>query len=125
MRKIVIIGVSILSVFILCSLSYQPMVADTPIIESKAEGILTDSEDCECSKIYEIDNPPFLLCSILWLIYFKIHALCRLSVLLIEIFHIDFLNIIYYKFARMTNIIIAYLFDFECIDLTPNYYSID
>jgi len=51
MRKIVIIGVSILSVFILCSLSYQPMVADTPIIpiiESKAEGILTDSEDCEC-----------------------------------------------------------------------------
>ena len=31
MRKIVVIGVSILSVFILCSLSYQPIIADTPI----------------------------------------------------------------------------------------------
>ena len=31
MRKILVIGVSILSVFILCSLSYQPIIADTPI----------------------------------------------------------------------------------------------
>jgi len=32
MRKILVIGVSILSVFILCSLSYQPITADTPIV---------------------------------------------------------------------------------------------
>jgi len=31
MRKLLVIGVSILSVFILCSLSYQPITADTPI----------------------------------------------------------------------------------------------
>jgi len=31
MRKYHLIGISILSVFILCSLSYQPIIADTPI----------------------------------------------------------------------------------------------
>ena len=31
MRKTAIIVISILSVFILCSLSYQPIIADTPI----------------------------------------------------------------------------------------------
>ena len=31
MKKSTIVGVSILSIFILCSLSYQPIVADTPI----------------------------------------------------------------------------------------------
>ena len=35
MRKIFIIGISILSVFILCSLSYQPIIADTPIEQIK------------------------------------------------------------------------------------------
>ena len=31
MKKSIIIGVSVLSIFILCSLSYQPIIADTPI----------------------------------------------------------------------------------------------
>ena len=31
MKKSIIFGMSILSVFILCSLSYQPIIADTPI----------------------------------------------------------------------------------------------
>ena len=31
MKKSTILGVSILNIFILCSLSYQPMVADAPI----------------------------------------------------------------------------------------------
>ena len=101
------------------------MVADTPIIELKVGEILTDSEDCGCSKIYEIDNPPFLLCSILWLIYFTLRGLCILPVLLFEIFHIEIGNIIYYKIATMMNTIIAYMFYFECIDLSPNYYFID
>jgi len=125
MRKSILFGGSILCLFILVSLSYQPIVADTPIIESKVEEILTDSEDCGCSKIYDIDNPPFLLCSILWSIYFPLQALYVASKLLSEIFHIEIGNTIYYKIAPMINTIIAYLFYFECIDLSPNHYFID
>jgi len=79
MRKIVVIGVSILSVFILCSLSYQPIVADTPIEtisiakESKASNLdvfdikelytklleLKSQSDCGCGDTTGWDFPFF------------------------------------------------------------------
>ena len=78
MRKTAIIGISILSVFILCSLSYQPIIADTPIEQmvqvekSKASDLDVDelkelyykliemksqsNDDCGCGK----DNTEFI-----------------------------------------------------------------
>ena len=96
MRKTAIIGISILSVFILCSLSYQPIIADTPIEtitqanKSKASNLdvdeikelyiklleLKSQSDCGCetvSKITGFWNFPtmctFLLPLVLFFIY--------------------------------------------------------
>ena len=85
MRKILVIGVSILSVFILCSLSYQPIIADTsieniPIIkESKTSNLdvaeikelynrliemkSQSNDDCGCEETTGWDFPIF--CDIL------------------------------------------------------------
>jgi hypothetical protein len=62
MRKIVVIGVSILSVFILCSLSYQPIIADTPIEqivqveESKASNLDVDELKELYSRLIEMKS---------------------------------------------------------------------
>jgi len=85
MRKTAIIGISILSVFILCSLSYQPIIADTPIEtisiakESKASNLDVDelkelytkllelqsqsNDDCGCENTTGWDFP--IICDIL------------------------------------------------------------
>lgn len=49
MKKSKLIGLSILSVFLLCNLSYQPIIAEKPIIKTKEEDISFESEDCDCS----------------------------------------------------------------------------
>ena len=86
MRKTAIIGISILSVFILCSLSYQPIIADTPIEtitqanKSKASNLdvdeikklynrlieLKSQSDCGCGDTIGWDFP--IICDILFLI---------------------------------------------------------
>ena len=54
MKKKVVIGISILSVFILCSLSYQPIIADTPIepIPMAKESKVSDLDVDEIKELY-------------------------------------------------------------------------
>ena len=95
MRKIAVIGISILSVFILCSLSYQPIIADEPIEtinqvkELRASNLDVDelkelynrlielksqsNDDCGCK-----DNP--IICDILVLLSLPFIALFYLFV---------------------------------------------
>ncbi|MFE3846278.1 hypothetical protein ACFL1L_05430 [Thermoplasmatota archaeon] len=63
MKKIIVIGISILSIFLLCSLSYQPITAEKPIIKQKEEVISVEDEDCGC-KDSSIRRFP-ILCHIL------------------------------------------------------------
>jgi len=46
--KSIIIGISILSVFILCSLSYQPIIAEKPI-EQITQQVKESKNDCGCN----------------------------------------------------------------------------
>jgi len=64
MKKSTLIGISILSVFILCSLSYQPIIAEKPIIKPKEEVISVESNDCGCSS-KPIWNFP-VICALLY-----------------------------------------------------------
>ncbi|GAH21758.1 unnamed protein product, partial [marine sediment metagenome] len=45
MKKSTLIGFSILSVFLLCSLSYNPIIAEKPVIELKEDVISIENED--------------------------------------------------------------------------------
>jgi len=87
MRKIAVIGISILSVFILCSLSYQPIMADTPIEnipiikKSKASNLDVDEikelynrliefksqskDGCGCTNKDDDNNSFPLICALL------------------------------------------------------------
>jgi len=95
MKKSIVIGISIISVFILCSLSYQPIIADTPIEtisqvkESKASNLDVDEieelhtkllelkfqskADCGCEDTKEWDYPIF--CGLLFNITINIITL--------------------------------------------------
>ncbi len=64
MKKSTLIGLSIISVFLLCSLSYNPIVAEEPIIEIKKDVNLVEDEDCGCSS-KSIWNFP-ILCSLMF-----------------------------------------------------------
>ena len=64
MKKIIVVGLSILSVFILCSLSYQPILAEKQIIKPREEVISVESEDCECNS-KSIWNFP-VICALLY-----------------------------------------------------------
>jgi len=78
MRKSVLFGGSILCLFILVSLSYQPIIAETPI-ESKASNLDVDEikelynrlieiksqSDCGCEKSKEGGFP--IICLILFM----------------------------------------------------------
>ena len=70
MKKSTLIGISILSIFILCSLSYQPIIADRqieykPIIVDDTK---TTDEDCGCNVNYVPWFPfKFLICSLIFL----------------------------------------------------------
>jgi hypothetical protein len=66
MKKSIVIGITFLSIFLLCSISYQPIIADEPIIEP--EHILIEEysiieEDCPCEENNDWDFP--LICWIL------------------------------------------------------------
>ena len=91
MKKSIILGVSLLSIFILCSLSYQPIIADTPIEKiketklsvSKIDGLRElhkkllerkSKEDCGCEDTTEWEYPIF--CGILLL---TVQALDRIT----------------------------------------------
>jgi len=54
MKKSVILGISILSVFILCSLAYQPIIAHTPIepIHMAKESKTSDLDVDEIKELY-------------------------------------------------------------------------
>ncbi len=91
MKKSTLIGLSILSVFLLCSLSYQPIIAEQPIIKPKENVILVESKDCGCSS-KPIWNFP-IICAILYVLQvfslsisiFPVPPLWMLAQLLAEI----------------------------------------
>ena len=63
MKKSKIIGLSILSVFLLCSLSYQPIIAEKQVIEIKENIDIVEKDNFDC----ESDDdwiPPFLCLAI-------------------------------------------------------------
>jgi hypothetical protein len=146
MNKKLVIGISILFVILLLSVPILPTAQKTMVEDEIKDKVNTSikeldidkirvlldkirdiksNDECSCSKIYAIGNPPIIICSILWIFYFTLRSFCFLTLLLYEKFHIEIGNIIYHKIVLTINTIIAYLFDFECIDLTPNYYFID
>lgn len=63
MKKSTLIGISILSVFLLCSLSYKPIIAEKQVIKSKEEVIIIGNEDCGCEDSPNRRFP--ILCQIL------------------------------------------------------------
>lgn len=67
MKKSKLIGLSILSVFLLCSLSYNPIIAGKLDSKSKEEIILIENRDCGCDQSIDLDFP--VICSILLIIY--------------------------------------------------------
>lgn len=82
MRKNIIVGISILSVFILCSLSYQPIETITQVKESKAFDLDVDeikelynklielksqsNDDCGCGDTTKWGLP--IICGIIYVI---------------------------------------------------------
>ena len=90
MKKSIVIGISILSIFIICSLNYQPIIADEPIVtisqlkESKKSVNKIDryrevynriveiksQSDCGC-LLFSGDTPfiCYILLSILFVLY--------------------------------------------------------
>ena len=63
MKKSIILGGSILCLFILCSLSYQPIIAEEPIIETQIEDIPIKSDNCGCDEVFIRWHP--ILCLLL------------------------------------------------------------
>jgi len=63
MNKPTIIGISILSVFILCSLSYQPIIAEKPI-EQITQQVKESKNDCGCNDESSRWGFP-IICSVL------------------------------------------------------------
>jgi len=125
MKKTILVVGCISICFILVSLSYQPIIAEEPIIEPMVDVKSFKSEDCGCSKIYEIDNPPYLICSILWLIIFTLSTFGFLSLSLYEIIHLEIGNILFINIVDIMNNILVYMINIDCIDLSYNYYWID
>ena len=73
MKKNIIFGLCILSVFLLCSLSYQPIIAEKPIeqITQQVKEFRESKNDCGCNNLNIQWNFP-IICSILgvfWLIF--------------------------------------------------------
>ena len=90
MKKSTLIGLSVLSVFILCSLSYQPIIAEETITTNQLKQSLKDEilntktieeDDCGCSSIY-IEEYPRIICFILEKIFFSMQ---RFAIWLAEI----------------------------------------
>ena len=86
MKNIELIGLSILSIFIICSLSYQPIIADG-LIDSitNIDDVKISDDDCDCKN----NNRPFLICLILSLLivpleYFLVFFVIPNELLLIE-----------------------------------------
>ena len=69
MRKIVVIGVNILSVFILCSLSYQPILAKKQFVDIKRDNVFNSNYDCDCEKKIYVNSEPVIICAILWALF--------------------------------------------------------
>ena len=70
MKKSIIFGFSILSVFLLCSISYQPIIAEKPI-EQITQQVKESKNDCGCNDESSRWSFP-IICSILgvfWLIF--------------------------------------------------------
>ena len=63
MKKSTLIGISILSVFILCSLSYQPIIAEKPI-EQITQQVKESKNDCGCNDESSRWGFP-IICSVL------------------------------------------------------------
>jgi len=113
MRKTAIIGISILSVFILCSLSYQPIIADAPIEniaiikKSKASDVdeleelytkliemkSQSNDDCGCNNANTRWNFPiicsflgvFLLITMILCISLNLREFCDISMKIYDI----------------------------------------
>jgi hypothetical protein len=72
MKKNIISGLCILSVFLLCSLSYQPIIAEKPIekISQQVMEFRESKNDCGCEDTKIWGFP--ILCTLLLPLYFKL-----------------------------------------------------
>ena len=67
MNKSSLIGISILSFFILCSLTYQPIIAeDKPIVKIKQYNEIIEEDDCGCENKLDWGFP--VICAILYML---------------------------------------------------------
>ena len=125
MRKIILICINILSIFILCSLSYQPIIADTQIEEINQvmeyktsisnmdrlrevyNRVLTDIKpDCGCSP--ETND-----------YYFTIICWSLVGVLAVLLFLVEFPNLNEGKIKSLINIIRIITIVFDCGWVNP------
>jgi len=70
MKKSTLIGFSIISVFLLCSLSYNPIVAEESSLINKIEIRQIPDDDCGCNDDIDWDFP--IICWILERLWFII-----------------------------------------------------
>ncbi len=75
MKKSILIAGSVLSLFLLVSLSYQPIIAEEPIIETQIEDIPIKSDDCGCNNANTRWNFP-IICSLLGVFLLITMILC-------------------------------------------------
>jgi hypothetical protein len=75
MKKTKTIGLSILTVFLLCSISYNPIAAEKQVIEIKENIEIGDEEDCECDSKENNNYSPIFICLTLWI---KMYIFMRL-----------------------------------------------
>ena len=71
MKKFFLIIGCVISLFILVSLSYQPIIAEKSIIEIKKDVNLVEDEDCGCNP-YNIDWDFPIICWILEMLWYLI-----------------------------------------------------
>ena len=68
MKKNILVFGCVISCLILVSLSYQPIIAEKPLIKSREKIISIESEDCGCNNQGNIWPFP-IICSLLYLMY--------------------------------------------------------
>ena len=137
MKKSIIIGISILTIFILCSISFQPLTANDPIVtinqakDSRESNNRMDSYRNIYNRIVEIksqfdcgcllvkNNNPFI-CSTLISILFVLYSLFFAFNILYNIQALQ--QIIHYlvpPLESITNIIHDWAIYYDCVEGFP------
>ena len=136
MKKSIIIGISILIIFILCSLSYNPIIADNKIerisevrelkisinevfeVKEIYNQIINMKSQSDCNCLLNNDNP--FICSILLSILFVLYSLFFAFNLLFNIQALQ--QLIYYLLTPLvffTEIIDDWAIYYDCVGGFP------